>query len=131
MKNPLIAALLVFCLANTLVGQTQYQPPAVQTPASFRGAAPDQDSIGDLKWFEVFKDPELQKLVRTAMVRNYDLRAAVARIDAARANLGLARSEQYPQFEASADVTSFRNSRNGQIAIPGQSGKSRSVGSVL
>ena len=32
-----------------------------QTPDTFRGADPDagvdQTSIGDLKWFEVFKDP--------------------------------------------------------------------------
>ena len=65
------------------------------------------------------------------MVRNYDVRAAVARIDAARANLGLARSEQFPQFDLSTDVTSTRASRNGQLAIPSQSGRSRSFGSVL
>ena len=126
MRNRLIAAVLVlFLLTTGIYGQ--------QPPASFRGAEgnTDQTSIGDLKWFEVFKDPELQELVRTAMVRNYDLRAAVARVDASRANLGLARSEQFPQFEASSNVTSFRNSQNGQIAIPNQGGKSRSVGSVL
>ena len=102
----------------------KYEPPAVQTPDTFRGADPnavaDQNSIGDLKWFEVFKDPELQKLVRTAMVQNYDLRAAIVRIDAARANLGLARSEQFPQFEVSADLTSLRASRNGQSRLPGR-----------
>jgi len=55
----------------------------------------DAGSIGDLKWFEVFQDEALQKLVRTAMVQNYDLRLAVARINAARANVGLARSNQF------------------------------------
>ena len=106
-----------------------------QTPNTFRGADPnavvDQNSIGDLKWFEVFQDQELQKLVRTAMVQNYDLRAALVRVDAARANLGLARSEQFPQLEAGADLTNTRTSRNGQLAVPGQSGRSRSIGSVL
>ncbi len=136
MKNPLIAAtLVVSLLAGSAVGQKKSEVPAVQTPNTFRGADPnavsDQNSIGDLKWFEVFKDPELQKLVRTAMVQNYDLRAAVVRIDAARANLGLARSEQFPQFEAGADLTSTRTSRNGQFTVPGQSGRSRSFGSVL
>ena len=100
MRNQLVAVtLIVFMLGGSAVGQTK--TPAVQTPANFRGADPvsDQNSIGDLKWFEVFKDPALQDLVKTAMVRNYDLRAAVARIDAARANLGLARSEQFPQFD--------------------------------
>lgn len=127
MKNPLIAAtLILFLLTSGVRGQ--------QIPANFRGAetATDQTSIGDLKWFEVFKDQQLQELVRTAMINNYDLRSAVARVDAARANLGLARSEQLPQFGASADVTTTRNSQNGQFGvIPGQTGRSRSFGSVL
>lgn len=104
----------------------------VKTPDNFRGAESiDQTSIGDLKWFEVFKDPELQNLIKTAMVQNYDLRTAGARINAARANLGLARSDQFPQFEASADLTTNRLSQNGQLAGTGQGGQRRSVGSVL
>jgi multidrug efflux system outer membrane protein len=122
-------------LSSSAMAQKKYQRPAVKTPDSFRGAdgsAPaDQTSIGDLKWFEVFRDEELQKLVRTAMQQNYDLRAAVARINAERANLGLARSNQFPQLEGSADLTTTRTSRNGQVAIPGQGGRARSVGSVL
>jgi multidrug efflux system outer membrane protein len=123
---------------STGTAQKKYERPAIKTPDTFRGAnavAPtDQTSIGDLRWFEVFKDEELQKLVRTAMIQNYDLRAAVARINAARANLGLARSEQFPQFEASADLTTIRTSRNGQFGASGQggpAGKTRSFGSVL
>ena len=105
---------------------------AQKTPDKFRGSeSMDQNSIGDLKWFEVFKDPELQNLIKTAMVQNYDLRTAGARINAARANLGLARSEQFPQFEASADLTTTRLSHNGQLAGTGQGGVRRSVGSVL
>ena len=136
MSNRLIAATLVVCLlAGGVAGQQKYPPADVQTPATFRGADPnavlDQKSIGDLKWFEVFKDPELQKLVQTAMVQNYDLRTAIVRIDAARANLGLARSEQFPQFAAGADLTSLRSSQNGQLAVGSQGGRSRSFGSVL
>ena len=105
-----------------------------QTPTQFRGVDPaapaNQQSIGDLKWFEVFKDPELQKLINRAMVRNYDLRAAVARINAERANLGLVRSNQFPQFEASANVTTARTSHNA-LGIPGQGGQTRSIGSVF
>ena len=136
MSNRLTAATLVLCLlAGGVAGQQKSPPSGVETPGTFRGAEPnavlDQKSIGDLKWFEVFKDPELQKLVRTAMVQNYDLRAAIVRIDAARANLGLARSEQFPQFAAGADLTSLRSSQNGQLAVGSQGGRSRSFGSVL
>src|ERR1051326_1070769 len=104
----------------------------VKTPDTFRGSeGVDQNSIGDLKWFEVFKDQQLQQLVRTAMVQNYDLRLAGARINAARANLGLARSDQFPQFEVGADLTTNRFSSNGQLAGSGQGGERRSFGSVL
>src|ERR1700738_2190114 len=131
----LTIALIASLLMGTAAGQKKYERPVVKTPDTFRGAdavAPtDQTSIGDLKWFEVFKDEELQKLVRTAIIQNYDLRAAVARIDAGRANLGLARSDQFPQFEASADLTTTRSSRNGQLGASGQGGRTRSFGSVL
>lgn len=134
-KRSAIAVIVVSLLAGNVAGQKKYERPAVQTPDKFRGAdtvvPTDQTSIGDLKWFEVFKDEELQKLVRTAMIQNYDLRSAVARINAARANLGLARSDQFPQFEASADLNTTRTSRNGQLGGSGQGGRTRSFGSVF
>src|SRR5258705_6305138 len=107
-----IAALILSLLGNSAVGQKKYERPQIKTPDTFRGvdttAPTAENSIGDLKWFEVFKDEELQKLVRTAMQQNYDLRAAVARINAERANLGLARSNQFPQFEVGAELNTSR-----------------------
>jgi len=130
-----MAAVFSLLLPGIAVGQKKYQRPIINAPQTFRGAdttaPPDQNSIGDLRWFEVFKDDELQKLVRTAMSRNYDLQAAIARIDAARANLGLARSEQFPQFEASTDVTTSRTSQDGQLGPSSQGGRTRSFGSVF
>ncbi len=121
-KQLILATVIVSLLGGTIVGQKKTDRPPI--PNTFRGvdaAAPaDQTSIGDLKWFEVFKDEELQNLVRTAMVQNYDLRAALARINAARANLGLARAAQFPQVEASADLTSTH-----------ASGRTSNIGSVL
>ncbi len=121
-KQLILATVIVSLLGGTIVGQKKTDRPPI--PSTFRGidatAPADQTSIGDLKWFEVFKDEELQNLVRTAMVQNYDLRAALARIDAARANLGLARSAQFPQVEGSADLTSTH-----------ASGRTSNIGSVL
>jgi len=129
------AVIIVSLLASSVSGQKTSAPPQVTIPDTFRGedstTLTNQTSIGDLKWFDIFKDEELQKLVRTAMVRNYDLHAAVARINAARANLGLARSDQFPQFDATADITSTRSSQNGQFGAFAQGGRGRSVGSVF
>jgi len=134
-KKALTLIILLGFSVNGVTAQKKYQPPTVLSPERFRdaeaSAADNQTSIGDLKWFEVFKDEQLQHLVRTAMVQNYDLRAAVARINAARANLGLARSEQFPQFELGADLTTTRTSKNGQSGIGNQAGRTRSFGSVF
>jgi len=133
-REIMAAIVVVSLLVGGVAGQKKYQRPAVKTPDTFRGteATPtDQTSIGDLKWFEVFKDEELQKLVRTAIQQNYDLRAAAARINAERANLGLARSNQFPQFEAGADLDTSRASRNGPTGAVGGGGRSRSFGEVL
>jgi multidrug efflux system outer membrane protein len=136
MIRRLVTALLLGCLlSGSVAGQKKYQRPDVKTPDTFRGseavAPPDANSIGDLKWFEVFKDEQLQKLVRTAMAQNYDLRLAVARINAARANLGLARSNQFPQFDVGADLTTTRTSANNGASASGQGGRKRSVGEVF
>jgi multidrug efflux system outer membrane protein len=113
-----------------------YQPPPVQTPGVYRGAdataQPGTQSFGDLKWFEVFKDDRLQELIRTAVAQNYDLGRAVARINAARAQLGLARSEQFPNFAASADLTTTRVPQNGSSGeLPKGVQRNFSFGSVL
>jgi multidrug efflux system outer membrane protein len=117
------------------MGQKKYQRPPIKAPDEFRGtqstSTGDANSIGDLKWFEVFQDEALQKLVRTAMDQNYDLRLAVARINAARANVGLARSNQFPQFDVGADLTTMRTSGNTGVNVPGQSGQKRSFGEVF
>jgi len=137
MWKQLIAVACLSCvLVEPIVAQKQYPSRAVQTPDTFRAGESygrDQTSIGDLRWFEVFKDEELQKLVRIAMVQNYDLREAAARINAARANVGLARSDQFPQFELSADNTLERFSKNSfSLGGAGQAfGKTLSIGEVL
>ncbi len=99
-----------------------YHRPVVQIPQTFRAPeplpAPQANSFADLKWWEVFKDAELQELVKTALQQNYDLRDAVTRVEAAQANLGITRSNQFPQVGASGDVEFTRLSRNGSFPLP-------------
>jgi len=99
-----------------------YRRPAVVPPAAFRAPEPlppgEAESFADLKWFQVFKDPQLQELIRTALVRNYDLRDAVTRVEAARANLGITRSDQFPNVAAGGSVDFNRLSRDGQTPLP-------------
>jgi outer membrane protein, multidrug efflux system len=108
-------------LAGCTVGPN-YVRPTVATPQTFRTPeplpAPQAASLADLKWFEVFKDDKLQELIRTALEQNYDLRDAVARVDEARANLGIVHSNQLPQVNASGNLELTRLSRDGQTPLP-------------
>jgi multidrug efflux system outer membrane protein len=130
----LIAALLFACLVQPYAvaqkaGQTQ-----VPTPGVFRGdtaAQPDRQSLADLKWFEIFKDEKLQELINDALTNNYDLREAVSRIEAARANVGIVRSEQFPTIAAGSDVINQRQSRSSAFDLPAPIQRDRSFGSVL
>ena len=123
MKMRMFLLLTVFLYAGCAVGP-DYRRPQIPAPSSFRAPEPlpaqQTASIADLKWFEVFKDPELQNLVRTAFERNYDLRDAVARVAQARAALGITRADQYPNFGAGASVDINRVSRGGATPIPTQ-----------
>jgi multidrug efflux system outer membrane protein len=115
-----IVFLTLFSTACT-VGPN-YHRPAVQIPQNFRAPeplpAPKAESLADLKWFEVFKDDKLQDLIRTALQQNYDLRTTVANVEAARANLGVTRSNQYPNLAASGEIQFTRLSRDGTFALP-------------
>lgn len=121
MKKWIVTILLGVTVTGCTVGP-KYTRPAVKTPDVFRGADPataaSANSLGDLKWFEVFKDDQLQSLIRTALVQNYDVRVAVAREMEARANLGITRSNQFPQIGASVGATSTQLSKQGPTLLP-------------
>jgi multidrug efflux system outer membrane protein len=116
-----ISAISLWVLCGCTVGPN-YQRPKLATPGEFRAPTPlppqQAASIADVKWFEIFKDQQLQALIRTALAQNYDLRDATARVEAARANLGITRSYQFPQFAASGGVELNRLSRDGAEPIP-------------
>ncbi len=118
----LIAPLFAAALLAGCVAGPNYRRPAIDSPAAFRAAPPvpsaTATSLADLKWFDVFKDERLQELERVALQQNYDLRDAAARVEAARASLGITRSDQFPNAGAAADISTIRVSRNGQTPLP-------------
>src|SRR4030095_3556988 len=94
-----------------------YRRPTTPIPSTFRAPEPlpsnQSGSFADLQWFDVFKDDKLQELIRRALVQNYDLRDAVARVEEARASLGITKSSELPNFGAGAAVEINRVSRDG------------------
>ena len=91
---------IVGWLAGCAVGP-DYKRPEILAPTDWRNGPEGRDSLGDLGWWELFKDPTLHELISTAVVANRDLQVAVARVLESRAQLGVARAAQFPQVNAS------------------------------
>jgi multidrug efflux system outer membrane protein len=91
-------------VAGCAVGPN-YHRPAVPTPAAYRDLSDNSQvpaqtaSYADLPWWQVFEDPQLQELIRTALKQNYDLLLATERINAARAQVTVTRSSLFPQVQ--------------------------------
>ncbi len=114
--KPLIPVILTFViLASSLIGGCMvgpnYHRPAVQTPAAYRDLSENPQaqaqaaSYADLPWWQVFHDPQLQELIRTALKQNYDLQLATERINAGRAEVAITRSSLFPQVQANGNFT--------------------------
>jgi multidrug efflux system outer membrane protein len=99
-----------------------YKRPNVNAPDAYRGVMPQEaaqpavESLGDQKWWEVFQDEQLQKLIRTALQQNYDVQIAAARILQAQAQLGITRADQFPSIAAGASAIDQRSPQ--QKVIP-------------
>jgi multidrug efflux system outer membrane protein len=94
-----------FIAAGCTVGPN-YSRPEMPVPPVYRGAdaAPAVGSAatyGELAWWSVFPDPDLQGLIRTALAQNYDLRIAASRILQAQSQVTVARSRQFPTVDGS------------------------------
>ncbi|HWE83542.1 MAG TPA: efflux transporter outer membrane subunit [Terracidiphilus sp.] len=82
----------------------KYVRPNYTAPAVFRGAddasftTAAKTSIGDEQWSAVYREPELQGLIRQALANNYDVRIAASRILEQQAQVKITRSQQFPSF---------------------------------
>ena len=117
MKRLLIVTLLAVFVAGCTVGP-KYQKPKVSLPESWRAPSSTASSLGQLKWWMLFKDPTLQKLIHTALDQNKDLLVAAERASESRAALGVTRSNQFPQVSLSASADQERLSRVGAFPFP-------------
>ena len=97
-RSALVALALLTVPACT-VGPN-YRPPAplggVPLPAFAAAGAQTQPVPPPDDWWTLYRDPALERMVRTAFAANTDLRVAAANLEASRAALDLARAARTP-----------------------------------
>jgi len=116
-RRAAVAAAAALALAGCTVGPN-YRRPAVPVPQNWRIPTAAGSAFANLPWWDVFRDPALQSLIRTALARNTDVRTAAANVLAAQAQVGIARAQQLPQVGASASAERERFSATGSFPLP-------------
>ena len=92
-------------LAGCAIGPDYKRPPVVEPP-TFRGqVTTEAASLADAPWWDVFRDPILNDLLREALQNNYDVAIAAARVREARAAFVATRSDLYPSLDYDASVS--------------------------
>jgi multidrug efflux system outer membrane protein len=107
-----VAALLVTSCA---LGP-DYQRPETDLPKDF-GVVQGQAQAPE-RWWVLFQDPVLDKLVEEALAANRDLRAAAARIEQARGQAMAARAALTPDAGVEYDASRTRNSERSSFPMP-------------
>jgi multidrug efflux system outer membrane protein len=117
MRKPLLrtafAALVAAALAGCAVNQPA--PPVLDVPAPTITDVP-----GGLleRWWTAFDDPVLTALIDEALASNLDLKATLARIELARAQVLIARADLYPSVNATAGAGRSKISGVGSVPLP-------------
>jgi outer membrane protein, multidrug efflux system len=111
----LLGILTVLVLEAGCMMGPKYKRPAVDVPQEYRASAPQQSaqasSLGNEQWWQVYQDPVLTQLIHTAIVQNYDVRIAATHVLEAQAQVGIARSNQFPSASVGADIYSQQNAK--------------------
>lgn len=100
MARTALSAVLAATLALAACTNVPPQPPPELPPEWFgpASAAPlDEQALAD--WWQRFDDPQLSAVVQRAMQRNHDVRLAMQRVEAARAQLRQSRAGLFPTFD--------------------------------
>ncbi len=108
-----VSILVTACFGMSLLASgcsfaPDYVRPEMDMPVEWNNAEykhlPSAERVA-VDWWQRFNDPALNVLIEEAFAHNRDLVMAVANVDFARAQLGIARSEQLPLISANAQAT--------------------------
>ena len=108
-----------FVLLHACAVGPDYKRPdmASITPPDWRWKiAEPRDEAPKGEWWKIFHDAVLDELENFAIMGNQDLRAAVARVDAARATARISRSDFFPAL--SLDPLAKRERTSGNLPTP-------------
>jgi multidrug efflux system outer membrane protein len=126
----------MFLLLGSCTVGPNYRRPAVDLPDHHRAdtmseSRPAERTVGDLRWWEIFNDPQLAEVIRSAVENNYSLRSAAERVVEARELLRISRSELYPTIDGTANLRTDRLSPSANALPDGSRTERTTAGAGL
>lgn len=115
--NLFLLAGVLMVLAGCAVGPN-YHAPKPAMPGDWKDAPRGVTTNNPAElatWWKTLRDPLLDSLIERAVQANYDLKAAGARVRAARALRGVVAADFLPTIGANAAATTARRSANAQV----------------
>jgi multidrug efflux system outer membrane protein len=116
-RPPFISFLIPALIAAGCSVAPKYERPAVELPQAWKESAPRFAEDG--RWWRIYQDPELEKIIAQALQGNADLLIAAARVDEARALAAEARSFLLPRIDAQGSVSRDQISTRTALTPPG------------
>jgi len=102
LKISFVVAVMLLIVQSCAVGPNYHQP-EIKNKEAFRYAT-QTDSIINLKWWEIFNDPDLDTLIVTALRENKNLLIAASRVEQARANVSFTKADMGPKVGVKASA---------------------------
>jgi multidrug efflux system outer membrane protein len=121
-----VAALIAGCALGPA-----YERPDTELPAQWRETPPHGIKAPAERWWTMFGDPTLDRLVEEAFASNQDLALATARVDEARALSDIADSQRMPTVDATFERDRFHFSERAPVPIPSNAVESNSYRAKL
>lgn len=96
-----------------------YQRPATELPETWTAAPAQGQAMAGERWWTVYGDATLERLITEALAGNQDLALATARLDEARALARVADAELVPSVDAAFQRDRTRRSNSTATRFPG------------
>ena len=111
MRRSLIVILSLMLLVAGCALTPDYERPELELPEEWLRSSDTRESIANLGWWEIYRDPTLSRLIESAIAENPDLAIAMARMAEARYLVTFTRADQFPFLDVFGSAGRGRQSK--------------------
>ena len=107
--------IILFLVSCKAVGPDYEGAPELELPENWENQLNNEfneTGASQTQWWTLFNDPVLNDLISRAAVDNLDAKISLARVEVARANLGIAEGAKLPALDGLGDVSEKSKSKS-------------------